>query len=89
VTLVFTNTNLIRTTHAGACGTLAISGTTAGGTYTVTMPSVTATCTLPSPNIDGLPVKSPAGYAAGTAVTGVVYTLINDGFNVWISYVPF
>lgn len=88
VTITFAATNLVRTTSAGACGALAVSGTATGGSFTLTMPNITASCTLPG-TIDGLTVKSPQGYAAATAVSGIVYTFINDGSNVWVSYVPF
>ena len=79
---------MARSTLAGACPSVTISGTVVGKTHTLTMPLITTTCTLPA-TIDSLPVKTPQGYVAGSAAAGVVYTLTNDGVNVWVSHVEF
>lgn len=85
--MLFSST-MARSTLAGACPSVTISGTVVGKTHTLTMPLITTTCTLPA-TIDSLPVKIPQGYVGGNAAAGVVYTLTNDGVNVWISHVEF
>lgn len=74
---------------SGACGTLTLAGMTNGGTYTLTMPNATSTCT--TINVPGgMTLKTPVGYTAGQSVTGgVVYTFIRSGNNIWMSSVLF
>ena len=90
ITADFTNTNMIRATGAAAaCGTLNFTNVAAGGSFTVTIPNATATCTTIQLNGSGTGVKLPSGYSGGDAVSGVVYTAIYDGTTLWVSYVPF
>ena len=91
VTLNFRNTNMIRATAAsGACGSLDFTNVGAGGSYTVTIPNATATCTSILMDGSATNVKLPSGYGAGgVACAGVVYTAIYDGTTLWVSYVPF
>lgn len=86
--IMLMSSTMARSNLSGACGSVTISGTVVGKTQTLTMPLITTTCTLPA-TIDSLPVKIPQGYVGGNAVAGVVYTLTNDGYNVWISHVEF
>lgn len=90
ITADFTNTNMVRATGAAAaCGTLDFTNVAAGGSFTVTIPNATATCTTIQLNGSGTGVKLPSGYSGGDAVSGVVYTAIYDGTTLWVSYVPF
>jgi hypothetical protein len=80
VTADFSASNTIRSTAAsGACTTLNITNTTAGGQYVLTMMNATSTCTTIQWNGSSTNVKTPAGYAGGTPVSGVVYTFVDDG----------
>ncbi len=78
------------TAAAAACGTLNFTNTATGGSFTVTIPNATATCTTIQWNGSATNVKLPSGYGSGGAtVSGVVYTAISDGTTLWVSYVPF
>jgi hypothetical protein len=90
VTLDFSNANMIRATGASAaCGTLNVTNTTAGGQFTVTMKNATATCTTIQWNGSTTNVILPAGYLSGSAITGAIYTFLDDGQSLWVSYVLF
>lgn len=90
LTVDFTSTNFVRATAASAnCGTLNITNTRAGGSFTVTILNATTACTTIQWNGSGTNVKLPAGYVGGAAVTGIVYTAIDDGATLWVSSVPF
>jgi hypothetical protein len=90
LTVSFASANMIRATGAsGACGTLNFTDVAAGGSYTVTIPNATATCTAVQLNGSSTDVKLPSGYTGGDAASGVVYTAIYDGTTLWVSYVPF
>ncbi|MBX3034752.1 MAG: hypothetical protein KF865_12585, partial [Bdellovibrionaceae bacterium] len=88
-TIDFANTNLVRSTLSGACTTLNIQNVVSGQSYTVTMPSVTKTCTTIQLNSSAAGVKTVSGYTGNVTVTGVVYTFIYDGSNLWMSHVEF
>jgi hypothetical protein len=88
-TISFSASNMVRTTVSGACGTLNIQNVAAGGTYTVTMPSVTSSCTTIQLNGSTTNVKSAAGYTGGSAVSGIVYSFVYDGTTLWMSPVGF
>jgi hypothetical protein len=90
ITADFTATNMIRASGAsGACGTLNFTNVSAGGSYTITIPNATASCTILQLGGSTSNVKLPAGYTGGGAVSGIVYTAIYDGTTLWISSVPF
>jgi hypothetical protein len=91
ITVDFTNYNMIRATGAsGACGTLNFTNVTAGGSYTLTIPNATATCTTIQMNGSTANVKLPSGYASGgQTVAGVIYSAVYDGTTLWVSFVPF
>jgi fibronectin-binding autotransporter adhesin len=90
VTADFTNTNTVRATGtSAACGTLNITNTSAGGSFTVTMVNATALCTTIQWNGSTANVKLASGYIAGTAVSGVVYTFLDDGATLWMTYVAY
>lgn len=91
VTADFTNTNFIRATGASAgCGTLNITNTSPGGTFTITIPNATATCTTINWNGSATNVKLPVGYGTGgLLVSGVIYSFLDDGAYLWVSYVPY
>ncbi|MEK7356507.1 MAG: hypothetical protein AAB250_08660, partial [Bdellovibrionota bacterium] len=90
LTVDFASANMIRATGAtAACGTLNITNTNSGGSFTVTILNANATCSTIQWNGSTSNVKLPSGYAGGVAVTGVVYTFIDDGATLWVSSVPF
>ncbi len=90
ITVDFADTNMVRATGAAAaCGTLNVTNTVAGGQYTVTIKNANATCTTINWNGVSTNVILPAGYVGGAATAGVVYTFIDDGANLWTSYVQF
>jgi hypothetical protein len=90
VTLDFSNANMIRATGASAaCGTLNVTNITAGGQFTVTMKNATATCTTIQWGGSTTNVILPAGYLGGSAITGAIYTFLDDGQSLWVSYVLF
>lgn len=90
ITANFSASNTIRATGAaGACGTLDFTNTTAGGSFTVTILNATSTCTTIHWNGSTSNVKLPSGYTGGVSLSGVVYTVIDDGATLWVSYVPF
>lgn len=91
VTADFRNTNFIRATGSSAnCGTLNVTNTSPGGTFTITIPNATATCTTINWNGAGTNVKLPAGYASGgMLVSGVIYSFVDDGAYLWVSFVPY
>ncbi len=90
VTVDFSASNMIRATAAsGACGTLDFTNVAAGGSFTVTIPNATTTCSTIHLNGATTNVKLPSGYTGGVALAGVVYTAIYDGTTLWVSYVPF
>ncbi|MBX2989508.1 MAG: hypothetical protein KF802_16585 [Bdellovibrionaceae bacterium] len=88
-TIDFAATNLVRSTLSGACTTLNIQNVVSGQSYTVTMPSVTKTCTTIQLNGNAGSVKKISTYTGNVTVTGVVYTFIYDGSNLWMSHVEF
>jgi hypothetical protein len=79
----FSTSSAARYTGTGPC-TIDIQGTTPGGHFTLTMPSVSNTCSL-TWNGTASAVKLPAGYSSGTAVSGMMYELYDDGVNLWVS----
>lgn len=90
LTVDFTNSNFVRATGAtAACGTLNVTNTTAGGSFTVTIPNATETCSTVQWNGLTTNVKLSTGYVAAAPVTGVVYTFIDDGGQLWVSAVGF
>jgi hypothetical protein len=90
ITANFSISNMIRSTAASAaCGTLNVTNTTAGGSFSITILNTTATCTTIQWNGATTNVKLPSGYTGGTAATGLVYSFVDDGATLWVSYVPF
>ena len=90
LTLDFSQTNTIRATGAaGPCGTLNVANTSAGSQYTVTIKGATSTCAAIQWNGASTDVKLPVGYFGGAAVSGAVYTFLDDGSTLWVSYVGF
>lgn len=90
ITLDFSSANTIRSTAAagGPCGTLNVTNTTAGAYHTFTLPLATTTCATIQWNGAPTNVKVPSGYSS-FGVTGVIYTFLDDGATLWVSYVPF
>jgi hypothetical protein len=90
LTLDFAQANTIRASGAaGPCGILNITNTTAGGQYTVTIQNASSTCSTIHWNGASTGVKLPVGYFGGAAVSGAVYTFLDDGRTLWVSYVGF
>jgi hypothetical protein len=90
LTVDFLSTNTVRSTGASkACGVLDITNTTVGGQYTVTLANATMTCASVRWNGSTANVKLPVGYTGGAVVSGVVYTFLDDGTTLWVSYVGF
>jgi hypothetical protein len=90
ITADFSASNMIRASGSAlACGTLNFTNVVAGGSYTITIPNATATCSTVQLNGSTTNVKLPSGYAGATAVSGAVYTAIYDGTTLWVSAVPF
>jgi hypothetical protein len=90
LTVDFTNSNVIDATGASAaCGTLNITNTVSGGSFTVTIPNATATCTTINWNGAATNVKLPAGYAGGVASSGLVYSFLHSGSYLWVTNVTY
>jgi hypothetical protein len=90
LTVDFSASQTVRATGAsGACGTLNITNTTAGGTFTVTILNATANCTTIQWNGSTTNVKLASGYTGGTACSGVIYTVLDDGNTLWVSDVEY
>jgi hypothetical protein len=91
ITADFATTNFIRSTIGApaACGTLNFTNTVAGGSYTITILNANATCSTIQWNGSTTNVKLPSGYAGGVSASGLVYTAIDDGATLWVSFVPF
>jgi hypothetical protein len=90
VTVDFSAANVIDATGASAaCGTLNITNTVSGGSFTVTIPNATATCTTIHWNGSATGVKLPAGYAGGIASAGLVYSFVHSGSLLWVTNVTY
>jgi hypothetical protein len=90
VTVDFSAANVIDATGASAaCGTLNITNTVSGGSFTVTIPNATATCTTIQWNGSATGVKLPAGYAGGIASAGLVYSFVHSGSLLWVTNVTY
>jgi hypothetical protein len=90
ITVDFSTANVIDATGASAaCGTLNITNTVSGGSFTVTIPNATATCTTIHWNGAATNVKLPAGYAGGVASSGLVYSFLHSGSYLWVTNVTY